>query len=316
MSAGSIVIVGSNGHIGQFAAQAFAAAGWSVARFARADRAPLGGTRFIAGDADDAGALRAALAGADVVFNGLNLPYHQWDKGRIEAQLQRLLDALSPGQTLLHPGNIYNYAATDRVVTPDLEQHPETPRGAMRVRMEHMLKGAAAARGGQVIVLRAGDFFGPSVTGDWFEQGMLREAAKGRFAVMNAPDIGHSWAYLPDLGRAFEKLAWHRAEFASYEVFHFAGHHATGAQMAAAISAGAPRPVVQTAFPWALFGALGLVSPVLREIMKMRYLWRNDMRLADPRLDAILGPDFGTPFTEAVAATVRPYFADAVKRAA
>jgi hypothetical protein len=36
----------------------------------------------------------------------------------------------------------------------------------------------------------------------------------------------------------------------------------------------------------------------------MRYLWVNEMELVDPRLDAILGPDFGTPFEEAVAATV------------
>jgi hypothetical protein len=33
------------------------------------------------------------------------------------------------------------------------------------------------------------------------------------------------------------------------------------------------------------------------------------MRLTDPRLAAILGPDFGTPYDEAVAATVKPLLA-------
>ena len=32
------------------------------------------------------------------------------------------------------------------------------------------------------------------------------------------------------------------------------------------------------------------------------------MELKDSRLDAILGPDFATPFDEAVAATVAPFF--------
>ena len=41
----------------------------------------------------------------------------------------------------------------------------------------------------------------------------------------------------------------------------------------------------------------------------MRYLWNNPMELVDPRLDDILGPDFNTPFEQAVAATVKPFFA-------
>ena len=54
---------------------------------------------------------------------------------------------------------------------------------------------------------------------------------------------------------------------------------------------------------------MGLVDPLMREVGKMRYLWENPMELKDDRLDAILGPDFGTPFEEAVAATVAPFFA-------
>jgi hypothetical protein len=42
-------------------------------------------------------------------------------------------------------------------------------------------------------------------------------------------------------------------------------------------------------------------------VVKMRYLWNNPMELVDPRLEAILGPDFNTPFEVAVAATVKPF---------
>ena len=41
----------------------------------------------------------------------------------------------------------------------------------------------------------------------------------------------------------------------------------------------------------------------------MDYLWRNPMELKDERLEDLLGKDFGTPFREAVAKTVRPFFA-------
>ena len=53
---------------------------------------------------------------------------------------------------------------------------------------------------------------------------------------------------------------------------------------------------------------IGRFSPVMREVGKMRYLWQNPMRLTDPRLDDLLGPDFGTPYQQAINATVAPFF--------
>jgi hypothetical protein len=59
-----------------------------------------------------------------------------------------------------------------------------------------------------------------------------------------------------------------------------------------------------TPLAWWMLGAIGLVNPVMRDIHRMRYLWRNEMELTDPRLDGLLGKYFGTPFEESVAATV------------
>jgi hypothetical protein len=42
----------------------------------------------------------------------------------------------------------------------------------------------------------------------------------------------------------------------------------------------------------------------------MAYLWEHPMELKDTRLDAILGPRFNTPFAEAVAETVTPFFVE------
>src|SRR5690606_5035503 len=69
-------------------------------------------------------------------------------------------------------------------------------------------------------------------------------------------------------------------------------------------------------FPRLLFSLLGLVDPTMREVAKMGYLWDHPMELRDDRLAAILGPDFGTPYKAAVAATITPHFARAGARAA
>lgn len=305
---GTVTILGINGHIGHYAARAFLAAGWRVIGFGRTNRLPLNGVDFIAGDADSSADLAAAMAEADVVMNALNLPYDKWGNGAAEAQLARVIGAMGQsGKLMLFPGNIYNYAAGDRVITPTTPQRPQTPRGAIRVRMEEMLKSAAERGAIRVAILRAGDFYAPGNKGDWFELAMLREAGKHRVCVPGPHETGHAWAYLPDLGRAFARLAEARQDFAPFENFHFAGHYATHGQLLAAMRKGAPVDLREVKFPWAMFTLLGLFMPVLREVLKMRYLWNNAMELRDPRLDAILGPDFGTPFEAAVAATTAGY---------
>ena len=309
MNTQRLAVLGINGHIGHHVARAFREAGWQVTGFGRSNRHPIPGVTFVPGDAEDVEAMRAAIGDADVVFNGLNLPYHQWDKGRLEAQTARVLAALgTTGKTLLFPGNIYNYAAGDRIITPALSQHPQTPRGEIRKRVEAAIAAAAARGDIRAIILRAGDFFGPASQGDWFDLVMLREAGKGRLALMGTPGIGHAWAYLPDLARAFEKLAWHRAEFGGLETFHFAGHYVTPEVLGRAIAEAAPVRLRIGYFPRVLMSAMGLVSPMMREVAKMGYLWDHPMQLVDPRLDAILGPGFGTSLDSAVAATVGPFF--------
>lgn len=310
MNAQKVIVIGINGHVGHHIAKAFVAAGWDVLGFGRSNKQPMAGVRFIKGDADDVEALRAAIGDTEVVVNALNLPYHQWDQGRMEAQNQRVIAALGQsGKTLLFPGNIYNYAAGDRFVTPELKQRPPTQRGEIRVRVEAMYEAAAKRGDIQAIILRAGDFYGPESSFDWFDLAMLREAKKGKFAMMGVPGVGHSWAYLPDVGRAFEKLAWHRKEFGVLENFHFAGNYVTPEQMAAAAVAAARVKLKVGVFPRVLFNVVGLVDPLMRAVSKMSYLWENPMELKDARLDAILGPDFATPFDVAVAATVAPFFA-------
>lgn len=308
MSKGKVTILGSNGHIGHAAMIAFRDAGWTVTGLGRTNRRPVEGTRFVAGDADDLAVVREAIADADVVVHALHLRYDQWGNGRSEKQLQVVIDAMGEsGKTLLFPGTIYNYRASDRTVSPATRQSAEAPRGEIRIRLETMLREAATAGKFQAIILRGGDFFGPGNVGEWFGDAMLMDLGKGRIYHMGALEAGHSWAYLPDLARAFAVLAERRRTLAAFENFHFAGHWVTNGQMMAAIEAALQRPMKIAPLAWWGLRAVGLFNPVMRDIYRMRYLWLNEMELVDPRLDAMLGPDFGTPFDVAVAMTVEEF---------
>lgn len=313
MSKGNVTVLGINGHIGHHAARAFHQVGFTVTGFGRANRHPIEGVGFIKGDAGSLDDLKAAIGGADIVVNALNLPYDKWDKGRAEAQLAMVIMAMGDsGKTLMFPGNVYNYAASDRRMAPSTPQRPQTPRGAIRVRQEEMLAAASKASKFQTIIVRAGDFYAPGNVGDWYDQAMMMEAKKGKVYRMGDADLGHAWAYLPDLGRAFAVLGEQRDTLGAFENFHFAGHYVTHGALMAAIVKAAPVPLKVAPLPWIVLQAMGLANGVIREVIKMRYLWNNPMELVDPRLEAILGPDFGTPFEVAVAETVRPFFAQKV----
>src|SRR5690606_14777526 len=119
----------------------------------------------------------------------------------------------------------------------------------------------------------------------------------------------HSWAYLPDLGRAFATVAEQHASLAAFENFHFAGHWVSHGQIMAAIQTALGRQLKIAPMPWWLLRAMGLINPIMRDIYRMRYLWLNEMELVDPRLDALLGTGCATPFETAVSATIADHVA-------
>jgi len=88
-----------------------------------------------------------------------------------------------------------------------------------------------------------------------------------------------------------------------------AGHwDADGSQMAESIrrviaqrTGRAPRV---TPFPWWLVALASPAVATFREMLEMRYLWREPVRLDNARLTAVLGREPHTPWDEAVEATL------------
>ena len=309
MSKGKIVVLGVNGHVGRAVAEAFVQAGWDVTGMARSDKRKIPGVRYVKGDSDSVDDMRRAIGDTRIVVNALNMKYDEWFNGRKEAMMARVVEAIgTDGKTMLFPGTIYNYAADCDELTPDLPQNPPTPRGEIRVRIEKMFRDAADRGDMQVIILRAGEFYGPGSANDWFDQLMMSSLQMRLVPLMGIKGVGHSWAYLPDLSRAFEALASVRGTLGNFERFHFAGNHVTPEQMGAAIQKAAPVKLRFLRVPGVVFSTWGLFDSVIREVARMRYIWKNPLRLSDKRLDALLGPGFSTPFDQAIATTVKPFF--------
>jgi nucleoside-diphosphate-sugar epimerase len=214
------------------------------------------------------------------------------------------------GATIVLPGSLYNFGPDAfPVVTEESSQHPVTRKGAIRVEMERRLL-AASRNGARVLIVRAGDFFGPKAGNSWFSQGLVK-AGKPVAVVSNPASrgVGHQWSYVPDVARTMVELLARRDSLESFATFHMAGHwDASGVQMVEAIQRivglrTGRKPRV-AAFPWWL---LTLASPFVttfRELREMRYLWREPVRMDNARLLAALGQEPHTPLDEALEATL------------
>jgi len=199
------------------------------------------------------------------------------------------------------PGNVYNYGATmPAVLTEDTPHRPTTRKGRLRQVLEDAYA-AAGSDGVQTIVLRAGDFIEKERTGNWFDAFVAAKVAQGKVTYPGPLDRLHAWAYLPDMARALVGLAERRADLPSFSTFGFEGFNVTGAQLVALMERVANRPLKVTSMPWSIMAVIGLVSPMIREVTEMRYLWQTHHSIDGSKLAGILPSFHSTPLETALA---------------
>ena len=308
------LVVGATGGVGGAVARALLARGWTVRGLARAPEAaaaakPGGaGITWVKGDAMNAAEVIAAAEGASVIFHGANPPgYRNW-KGLALPMLQSTIAAAKAhGARIVFPGTVYNFGPDARPLVGERSpQRPTMRKGRIRVAMEERLK-QAAGEGIPVLIVRAGDFFGPMAGNNWFAAGIVKPGRPTtRVQYPGKPDVGHAWAYLPDLAETFAQLLDRITDLASFEVFHFRGHFfERGIGMAEAVRDGLGRPDMPIRrFPWF---AVYLGAPFIetfRELLEMRYLWRERLELDNRKLVAFLGAEPHTPLAAALTETL------------
>jgi nucleoside-diphosphate-sugar epimerase len=310
MTPRTVLILGANGRFGAAAVQAFAAAGCRV--LAQMRRAPTSALPPQAEPVEialaDTAALAARSAGASVVVYAVNPLYTHWDTEALPLFRLGMDVAGRLGASFMLPGNVYNFGEhMPPRLTLETPEQPTTVKGRQRTDMEAELR-ARAAQGLNGVVIRAGDFFG-SGSGNWFDQAMVKDLARGKLVYPGPLDVPHAWAYLPDLARAFVAVADKAPR--GFTRLHFEGHTWTGRELLGHIETAAASLGLQPAhgwrhggMPWGLIRAIGTVYPLWRELARMSYLWRVPHVLDGSALEHAVGPLPATPPQQAVRAAL------------
>ncbi|PWV97646.1 nucleoside-diphosphate-sugar epimerase [Hoeflea marina] len=305
------LVLGATGGIGGAVAAKLAGRGYAVRamhRDASSQRAKSPDWEWVEGDAMNREDVVRAARGAQLIVHAVNPPgYRNWGKLVLPMIDNTIAAAQAAGAGILMPGTIYNYAPDVFAnLAEDSPQNPLTAKGRIRVALEQRLQ-AAAGRGTQVILVRAGDFFGPGAGNNWFAQAVVKPGAP-LAAITNPAErgVGHQWAYLPDVAETMVRLVVRADELPAFSRFHMRGFwDEDGLQLGNAIRRVTGRPDLPTKrFPWLLLRLASPFVPVFRELLEMRYLWKTPLRMDNARLVEFLGEEPATPIDEAVRVTL------------
>lgn len=265
---------------------------------------------IVGGDARDREFTAAVSSGARVIYQTLGPPYHQWPQQFPAMQASILAAAQATGARLVDMENVYMYGRPDgHPLTETSPYAAHTKKGQLRGRMARDLLAAHEAGRVEVVIGRASDYFGPrggaqSNLGDR----VMPAALAGKTAsVLGDPGQPHTYTYLPDIGEALAVLGDHPD--APGQVWHLPNDPATRTTRQlvdlAYEEAGQPRAKVRGT-PTLLLRALGVVNPLMRELVEMQYEYQAPFIVDSSKISDKLGLH-ATPLDQAIAETLASY---------
>jgi nucleoside-diphosphate-sugar epimerase len=310
MSSKSVaLVIGATGGIGGAVAERLVAEGWRVRAMNRNPEAARIGREtleWVKGDAMVETDVVAAAEGASLIVHGANPPgYKNWAGLQLPMLGASIAAAKASGARIVFPGTVYHYGPD---AFPSIDeaaaQNPISRKGAIRVQMEQALH-KAAAEGVKVLIVRAGDFFGPKPGNNWLSQGLVKPGKPIAAVTYPGPlSIPHCWGYLPDVAETMVRLATKSEGLGDFETFHMRGQTVTGDAMVEALSEAAGRKLAVHRLPWIAIKAMSPFNETMREMLEMRYLWERPVLLDNAKLVARLGEEPHTPIVEALRAAL------------
>jgi nucleoside-diphosphate-sugar epimerase len=297
------VIVGK-GPVGTTTAEELVRQGHEVRILSRSGAVSAGGMEHRRVEAADADAVTSAAKGAAALYNAVNPAYHRWATDWPPVAAALLTAAERTGAVLVTMSNLYAYGRPSGPMTTQSPLAATDVKG--RVRRQMWADALAAHEAGRVRVTeaRAADFFGPQVPAGNSHLGRQMAALRaGRRAwVIGDPDAPRTWAYLPDVAATLATLG--TDERALGRAWHVPSAPPRSQRQALGDLAAAMRvpPVAVSGIPWPVLRAVGVVVPMMREVVAVRHQFDQEF-VIDARETTETFGLAPTPWDEALAAT-------------
>ncbi|NRB46905.1 MAG: NAD-dependent epimerase/dehydratase family protein [Saprospiraceae bacterium] len=255
----------------------------------------------------------AAVQGATHVYLCVGLPYDKtvW-KRDFPLIMSNVMAACKVARAqLIYLDNIYMYGPAPLAIPFD-ETHPQRPstaKGKARKKTTDLLLTAIEKGEIKALVGRAADFYGPGAVNSPFYMSFLERMLQGKSPQSIAiPGVKHTYAYVPDLGRALVALALEDTAYG--QVWHLpVGDPITVKEMLAFFNQTFGQHFTVSFLPPMMRKFVSLFTPVLKEVGEMMYQYETEYVMSFEKFQRQF-PDFElTPYQEGVEETIA-YFRD------
>ena len=298
------VVLGASGGLGRALVTELARESRRTRAVSRHALEAVGGVEGMAADVSTLDGARRACAGASVVYQAAQPPYHRWPEEFPALQANIIQAASEAGAKLVMVDNLYMYGPTTGPLVETLPRAATGRKGVVRAQMERQLLDAHASGALRVTIGRLSDYYGPSGPNSTLTALVLEPAAKGKAmrwpGSIAAPRTLH---YLADAARGLVVLGDRDA--ADGEVWHLpAAPPTTGAAFMALVNQCLPSPVKAGSLSAFAMRIGGLFSKEAKETVECMYQWTAPFVVDDSKFTAAFGPLAVTPHAEAIAATI------------
>lgn len=267
------------------------------------------GVDFMASDVLDAAAVQAVTRSATHIVITIGFEYSTavWRQSWPVAMTNLLKAARETGAKTLFFDNLYMYGPQNAPISETTPYARWGGKPAVRRAISEQWQTAAAK--GEVVMsaLRVPDFYGPGVSNSHLGDLVFGRLAQGKPAQLIAPpDTPHDFAYIPDVARAMALLLdLPAAEYG--QVWHMPSAPTRTPRQLIALGAEAlGTPARIQAIPQSLLPVLGLVTPFMRELHDMRFLFDRPYHIDGRKLTQRFGFEV-TPFEVGIAQTALSY---------
>lgn len=297
-------ILGANGVVGRELSARLAESTNRIRQVSRHPRRENARDELIAADLLDAEAAARAIAGSEVAYLVVGLPYdtevwrEQWPR-----VMRNVLEGCKRhGSRLVFFDNVYAYGQVTGPMTEETPFNPCSQKGEVRARIATTLLDEMRAGNVQAMIVRSADFYGPSAVQSFPRATVFDRLKAGKTPRwVGNPDAVHTFTYTPDAGRALAVLGQSAEAYGQTWHVPTTKELLTGEGFVRLACELAARPHrVHVAPPWLLW-VMGSVVPVLRENREMMYQFEQDYRFDSGKIEVAYGLE-ATSYREGIAA--------------
>jgi nucleoside-diphosphate-sugar epimerase len=261
------------------------------------------GVEVARADAMDPAGAREVCKGAAVVYNCANAPYTEWVTLFPRIQAGILEGAAAAGAKLISAENVYMYGEVDRPMTEDMPYNAHTRKGQVRAQMATALLEAHRSGKVRAAIGRASDFYGPGVLDSAAGERVFYPALAGKqVMLLGKLDVLHTYTYIEDFGRGLVTLG--ECDEALGQAWHIpSAETLTTRQFLTMVFEETGHPPKMAAAPKVVIQAMGLFSPMMRELVEMIYEFDRPFIIDHSKFERAFG-NHSTPHREAIRQTV------------